>query len=196
MLKLITFLITFSSFSLMAQDSHDQLIQKFIEQRREMMEQMMKAFDDDDFFNDEDFGGDKVFDQLKKHGIGGFGTFKTTGNNVAVEEKMNDDGSIDVIITPKTENINLDIQTKENSITIKSETRVEEKNEDQMGSSQVFSSSSFSSSVRIPDGYTAQNPKQVDKSIVITLVPDKENKLLKDKDGRVPLKKRKGDKVI
>ena len=184
------------SLNLFAQNTHDELIQKFIQQRRQMMEEMMKAFDDDDFFKDDDFGDDQMFQQLKKHGIGGFATFKSSGNNVAVEEKVKEDGSIDVVITPKSENINLDIQTKDNRITIKSETKVSEENESESGTSQVYSSSSYSSSVRIPDGYHAENPKQVDKSIVITLIPDKGNKLIKDSNGRVPIKKKDGEKVI
>lgn len=193
MLKFILLLIVSSTVS--AQDSHDEIIQRFLEQRKKMMEEMMRAFGDDDFFSD-DFDDDKVFEALKNNGIGGFGQFKSMGQNVTVEEKMQNDGSIDVIITPKSENVDLNIETKDNRIVIKSETRVEENNESQSGTSKVFSSSSFSRSVSIPDGYEAQTPKQKDKSIIITLKPSSENMLKKSKDGKTPIKRRKGEKVI
>lgn len=195
MLNKIILMIFFVSLnSAWAQKSHDELIQEFIQQRQKMMEDMMKAFDDDDFFKD-DFGDDRIFQQLKKHGIGGFGGFKTRGENVSIEEKVKDDGSIDVVITPMNENVNLNIETKDNRITIKSETRIEEETDNNGSLSKSYSSSSFSRSVGIPAGYRAQDPKQVEKSIVITLIPKKENSLLKNK-GRQPIKRKKGEKVI
>ena len=191
---LLSLLIT--SQSLWAQKSHDEILQEFLKQRQKMMEEMMRAFDDDDFFKDNDFGGDKVFQQLKKHGIGGFGSFKTEGQNVSVEEKIKKDGSIDIIITPKNENINLNIETKNNRITIKSEMRVDEESENAGNVSRSLRSSSFSRSVSIPIGYIAQDPKQVEKSIVITLIPEGKKNLLKKKNGREPIKRKKDEKVI
>lgn len=188
-------LIFIFSTAVLAQDSHDEIIQRFLEQRKKMMEEMMRAFGDDGFFSD-DFDDNKVFEALKNNGVGGFGQFKSMGQNVTVEEKMQNDGSIDVIITPKSENVDLNIETKDNRIVIKSETRVEENNDSQGGNSKVFSSSSFSRSVSIPDGYKAQTPKQKDNSIIITLKPSSENLLQKSKDGKTPLKRRKGEKVI
>lgn len=189
-------LFIFYGESVYAQKTHDEIIQDFIKQRQKMMEDMMKAFDDDDFFKDDDFGGDQIFQQLKKHGIGGFGGFKTQGQNVSIEEKVKEDGTIDVIITPKSDDINLDIQTENNRITIKSEMRVEEENDSNGNISKSFQSSSFSRSVSIPTGYIAQNPKQVKNSIVISLVPKESNKLIKDKNKREPIKRKKGEKVI
>jgi len=195
MLKFI-FLLLLSQFTY-AQQSHDEIIQRFIEQRKQMIEEMTKAFDDDAFFSD-DFKADQLFDSIQKSGIAGF---KSGERNVKVEEKVKDDGSIDVVITPQSENVNLDIETKDNRISIKSEMRVKEKKESDQGSSQVLSHSSFSRSVSIPDGFTASSPKQVDKSIVITLVPNEgqEIKVIEPsgaQDKKVPLKRRNGEKVI
>jgi HSP20 family molecular chaperone IbpA len=188
-------LVFLFSLNLFAQNSHDEIIQNFLEQRKKMMEEMMRAFGDDDFFSD-DFNDDKLFESLKNHGIGGFGQFKSMGQNVTVEEKMQDDGSIDVIITPKSDNVNLNIETKNNSIIIKSETKVAQEDDSESGSSKYFSSSSFSRSVSIPDGYQVEDPKQKDKSIIITLRPTKDNQLQKSDDGKTPIKRRKGEKVI
>ena len=104
----------------------------FIEQRKKMIEGIMKAFDDDEFFKgDADAFDDKMFDQIRKQGFRGFQGFNSSGNNVKVEEKIEEDGSISVIITPKSKNIKLDIQTTNDQIVIKSErmSDVENKNE-------------------------------------------------------------------
>ena len=38
-----------------AQNSHDEIIQRFLDQHKKMMKDIMKAFDDDEFFNDDFF---------------------------------------------------------------------------------------------------------------------------------------------
>ena len=65
MKTIIGFIFVLSSLSVFAQKSHDELIQDFLQQRKQMMEEVMKAFDDDDFFKD-DFDDNGFFDQIKK----------------------------------------------------------------------------------------------------------------------------------
>ncbi|MEX1100242.1 MAG: hypothetical protein WEB87_07440, partial [Bacteriovoracaceae bacterium] len=108
-----------------AQNTHDEIIQRFLEQRKSMMEDIMKAFDDDEFFKD-DFFQDDLFESLRQHGLGGFKGFSGIGNNISVEERMEKDGSISVIITPKDKNTDLNIETTDDKITIKSQVRVED----------------------------------------------------------------------
>lgn len=167
----LIFILLISS-SVFAQKSHDELLQDFLKQRKAMMEQMMKAFNDDDFFKD-DFDDDGMFEALKQNGLQGFRNFHSQGGNVKIEEKAQQDGSIDVLITPQNENIKLDIQTKNNMITVKSETMEKVENQDQGGnSSSSMSRSSTSQMVRIPNGFTAQNPVQEGKTIKISLIPE------------------------
>lgn len=193
----IAILILCSSLSSWAQKSHEEILQDFLKQRKAMMEQMMKAFDDDAFFSD-DFDDDKLFDSLQKNGISGFRGFNTSGKNVKVEENIQKDGSIDVLITPQNKNVKLDIQTTKNSIVIKSETHEEVKNESQSGMTQSISRSSYSQSVSIPDGYEAKSPVQVGDSIKISLRPSKSSKkiIFKKDDDKKPIGKRRGEETI
>lgn len=188
-------LMTTGASPAMAQNSHDEIIQKFLEQRKRMMEDIMKAFDDDEFFKD-DFFKDDMFESLRQHGLGAFKGFYGGGNNISVEEKMEKDGSITVTITPKNKDINLDIVTGEDRITIKSETKVEEESEQGQAKSKSISMRSFTRTVAIPEGYSAKTPKQDGDSIVISLVPKEGNILKPNKDGRVPVKKRAGEQTI
>lgn len=178
-----------------AQNSHDEIIHKFLEQRKNMMEDIMKAFDDDEFFKD-DFFDDEMMDALKQFGLGGFKGFQGRGNNISVQERMEKDGSISVVITPKQKDAKLDIVTKENSIVIKSEVKVEEENVQGQSRSKTISTRSFSQSVAIPQGYKAQNPKKEGESIVISLVPNKKNILKPDNKGRMPIQKAPGEETI
>lgn len=195
MVKLLAFLMGFIGASAFAQDSHDEIIQKFLEQRKKMMEDIMKAFDDDEFFKD-DFFQDDLFESLRQHGLGGFKGFQGGGENVKVEERMEKDGSISVVITPQNENTQLDIVTKDDRITIKSEVKVEEESSEGQSKSKSISMRSFTRTVAIPQGYKAKSPKKNGRSIVISLVPDEGNILRPDKDGRVPVKKRAGEETI
>ncbi len=175
--------------------SHDEILQRFMQQRKRMMEEIMKAFDDDKFFQD-DFFNDDMIEDFRSQGLGGFKGFRGAGDHISVEEKMEDDGTISVIITPKDKNTKLDIETKERSITIKSEARVEEKNEQGKQHHNFTSIRSFSQTVNIPSGYKAKSPRKEGESIVISLVPDDGNILKPDDKGRVPIKKKSGQDVI
>ena len=144
--------------------TQEELLEEFMQQRREMMKSMMdmmnEAFDEDDFFQmDDSFG--------RPQGLRG------SGQNVSVEEKYEDDGSISILIKPQSDNVNLDIQTKDNRITIKSEIRQETKRDEASGSSfSSYSMSSSTKSIGIPEGYTAKSPEAVEGAIKISLVPN------------------------
>ena len=178
-----------------AQNSHDEIIQRFLDQHKKMMKDIMKAFDDDEFFND-DFFKDDMFESLKRHGLGAYKGFTCSGDNIKVEERMEKDGTISVVITPQNKNTNLDIESTDNMITIKSKVKVEEENTQGQSKSKSISMQSFSRSVGIPQGYKASAPKKDGKSIVISLVPESKNVLSPRKDGRVPIKKAPGEQTI
>ena len=183
---LFIFLLASISFAF-AQDA-DTVIQQFLEQRKKMMEEIMKAFDDDDFFKG-DAIDDKMFDQLRKHGLGGFHGFSSTGNNVKVEERAEKDGSISIVITPKNKDMKLDIKTTKEQIVIHSEMMEKVENESKQGKSQSYSRSSFSQTIPIPTGFEAQKPKQEGESIVIALVPTEKSNFKPDSKGRMPIQK-------
>jgi HSP20 family molecular chaperone IbpA len=160
-----------------------------------MMEEIMKAFDDDGFMKDDAFD-DKMFDQLRKHGLGGFHGFNSTGHNVKVEEHVEKDGTISVIITPQNKNLKVDIKTTENQIVITSEMMEEVENENKQGRTRSYSKSSSSQTVRIPQGYTAKNPTSKDGSVIISLVPKEKSQFKPDSKGRIPVQKKDGEKTI
>lgn len=197
MKNILAFIMLFGSTMATAQNDYNTIIEQFLEQRKEMMEEIMKAFDDDSFFQDE-FFDDDVFEQLRQHGLGGFKGYQGAGNNISIQEKMNEDGTISVIITPKNKETNLDIETKQDRITIKSEVEVKEERKDAKGNVLGTSTSmqSFSRVVSIPQGYKAKSPTKKGESIVISLVPNDGNILKPDENGRVPIKKRPGEKTI
>lgn len=186
---LITILIATNVLS-QGQDDTDKVIQQFLEQRKKMMEGIMKAFDDDEFFKsgNEAFD-DKMFDQIRKHGFHGFQGFNSSGNNVSVEEKVEKDGSISVIITPKNKKIKLDIQTNKDQIVIKSQRMSEVENKNKEGITRNYSQSSYSQTISIPNGFEAKDPKAQGKSIVINLFPKAKGLFKPDKKGRVPVQK-------
>lgn len=188
---LIPLLLAGQSFG----QSHDEILQRFLEQRKRMMEEIMKAFDDDKFFQD-DFFTDDLIEDFRNQGLGGFKGFKGAGEHISVEEKMQKDGSIDVVITPKNKDTKLDIETKDDSITIKSEVRIEEKSAGNGQRSNFSSIRSFSQTVSIPHGYKAQTPEKKGESIIISLVPDDDNILKPDENGRTPVKKAPGQQTI
>lgn len=193
---IISSFFVLQSFAQQADDA-DKIVQQFLEQRKKMMEEIMKAFDDDDFFKSEnDAFDDKMFDQIRKHGFRGFQGFSSNGNNVKVEERVEKDGSISVIITPKNEKIKLDIKTTKGQILIKSEMMSDVENKNEQGSSRSYSKSSYSQTIQIPNGFEAQSPKAKDKSIIITLIPKAEGKFKPDSKGRVPVQKGYGEDTI
>jgi hypothetical protein len=175
------------SFNLLAQ-TRDETLKQFMQERKIMMQQMMQLLQDDfdnDFFSDE---ADPFF---------GGSSFKGKGKSIELEEKYEDDGSISIIITPKKENMNLDITTDNNMIVIKSEVTKGNK-----GSQ--FSSSKFSQSISTPNGYTAHSPVAHGKGVKISLVPSgKVKKMMKKKmkkqssaADKVPVGKQPGEETI
>lgn len=143
--------------------THEELLEEFMQQRREMMKSMMdmmnEAFEEDDFFRmDDSFG--------RPQGL------KGSGQNVSVEEKYEDDGSITILIKPESDNVNLDIQTRDNRITIKSEIRQETKGDENGNSFSSYSMSSSTKSIGIPEGYTAKGPEAFEGAVKISLIPN------------------------
>jgi len=196
---LFFFVLIFNPTFSYAQKSHDELIQDFLNQRNNMMEEVMKAFDDDSFFDD-DFDNKNLFDQIKKQEFKGFSGFNTTGKNVKIEEKIERDGTIIILITPANDNVKLDIETTESLIKIKSETieKVENKNNGNVSSSS--SRSSYNQSISIPRGFKAQAPSQKGKTIRIALIPNKGNAKIfypkVRKNDKKPIGKRAGEGTI
>lgn len=171
------------SISAFAQNSEprtqEELLEEFMRQRREMMKSMMdmmnEAFEEDDFFRmDDSFGMPQ--------------SLKGTGENVSVEEKYEDDGSITILIKPQSKNVNLDIKTQDNRITISSEIRQETTGDENGSSFSSYSMSSSTKSIGIPEGYQAKNPEAIEGAIKISLVP---NKKIKDAS---PLNKKRSEK--
>ena len=198
-MRLLIFIFTLIlSLNVFAQtnDNADKVVQQFLEQRKKMMEEIMKAFEEDDFFKGRDLFDDKMFDQIRKHGFKGFEGFNAGGNNVQVEEKVEKDGSISVIITPKNKNIKLDIKTTNNHIVIKSEMMADIENKNEQGTSRSYSRSSYSQTIAIPTGFDAKDPVKKGESIVISLVPKEKGNFKPDNKGRVPVQKGYGEETI
>jgi HSP20 family molecular chaperone IbpA len=169
-MKALIFLLTsFLSFNLWAQKDHDQIIRDFLEQRRRMMEEMMKHFNDD-FFNNDDFdkmGGEKFFG------------LSSGSQGVRVERRTEKDGSIVLEIIPESKDVQFEINTDNQNVTIKGKVsnKVDSKSQTGGKSQSVFESS-FQQSYSIPYGYKALNPEQKGDSIILKLVPSKDAKKL------------------
>jgi HSP20 family molecular chaperone IbpA len=143
--------------------TREEILEEFRKERQEMMSEILGMFQSDSF-GDSFFGDDEAnpFDNIKK---------LRNRSNVTVEERHEDNGNISVLITPKSDKIELDIQTKNNMITIKSETKIEEESSSGGNSFKNISSSSFSQSISIPQGYIAESPIASGKGLQITLRP-------------------------
>lgn len=189
---LIFFLMT--QFSLAFSQTKEDLVKKFMQERRKMMEQMINMFQDDFSGGDNFFSDDfDPFDSLK--------SFKGEGENIKIEEKYEKDGSISLVITPLKENITFDIKTEGRFITIKSESRQSTDTQDENGKVKSLSSRSFSRSISIPQGYNARAPVAEGKGLKISLIPTEKTKNiinLKQKidDKKIPLGKQPGEQVI
>ena len=187
MKKLFLFLLIFSQFSFA--QTRDEIIEEFRREREKMMKEIMKMFKDDSFMNDDFFGEDMhPFDNIER-------LKKLRGDNVAIEEKNEKDGSISITITPKNKDINLDISTENNMITIKTETKVKETVDEEGNTYSSMSSSSSTRSIAIPEGFEAMAPKQVGEGILISLKPT-EKKVKDVYKDRIPLKKKPGEMTI
>lgn len=181
---LILFLLVVSNVSF-AQTRED-LIEEFLKERSQMMKGIMKMFDDDEFLDNDFFADDMhPFDNIER-------LKKLRGDNVSIEETNEKDGSISIMITPKNKDINLDISTDNNRVTIKTETKVKETVDEEGNSRTMISNSSSTRSLSIPEGFEAMPPTQVGEGIKITLKPvtQKIKNVYKD---RVPVKKKPGE---
>lgn len=172
-MKLFVFCITiFLPFYSLAQ-SPEQIIEQFKKERQEMMSEILKMFQSnplqDSFFD----SGMHPFDEVNK---------LRNGSSVDVEEVYEKDGSISILIIPKSEETQLDIQTTESKIIIKSSSQVEQTTKEQGSSFKSISSQSFTRSISIPSGYMAKTPVTKDKKLIIKLIPllKNQNKIKKE----------------
>lgn len=199
-MRIFTLLMTcIFSLSLFAQ-TREELIEEFRRERAKMMNEIMKMFQDD--FS----GSDTFFDDMDMDSLFSDRSFMGGGQNVSVEQKYEKDGSISILITPKNENVSLDIQTTESMITIKSETKVEQVDDENGNTTKSYSMSSFSKSISIPSGYTAQKPVAAGKSLKIVLMPKSgmkniitpknSQKIAPKKQEKVPVGKRPGEETL
>ncbi len=164
-MKLLSVLLLVFPLTLFAQ-TRDELIKQFMEERKQMMQQMMKIFQDD--FSDDSFFDDS-FDMSGSLGAGK--KFQTQGENVELKENYNDDGSIDILILPKNKNMTLNINTKNNTISIDAEMKVEEKTEKEGQVYTTYSTSKFSRQIGVPQGYNVKEPEAIDQGYKISLIP-------------------------
>lgn len=174
---------TIFSLNLFAQKDHDQILRDFLEQRRKMMEQMMKHFDDDFFKMDDDI---KDFGKLPGNKVM---EFSSNDQAVKVERKQNADGSIELHITPKDKNVEFEINTDKDMVTIKGKSTFAQKDESKKGMTSSTIQSSFQQSYGIPSGYKALDPVQQDETIILKLVPKDSSTQIKNfKPGANPTK--------
>lgn len=157
-------LLALFTTSVFAQKDQNSIIRDFLRQRQQMIKEMEKAFDSDVFGNSMD---DSINESM---------SFGNNNDAVKVERISNEDGTIDLKIIPKSKDINFDIETKNNMVTIKGKSKVEEEKVDEKGnkSTRQFESS-FQKSYSIPFGYDAKPATQVGKAVVIKLVPKNKN---------------------
>lgn len=194
MMKIFIFLLLLSPSS-WAQQGHDldEVMESFMQERRKMMESIMEMFHEDEgLFDDSFFKDNSFFDSSKKFG---------RGQNIAIEEINESDGSITLLIKPKNKDVNLDIETKENAIIIKSETKVSEENEKEGSRVSNYSMSSFKKTIQIPRDFEAKSPQKEGDSIKISLVPSTKIKKVLKKSKKIsedkkPLFKMNDEDVI
>ena len=183
MKKIISIFFIFISCQLLAQ-TRDEIIEEFKRERQKMMQEVLKMFESHTM-------NDSFFDMS-------IDSFGSSAGLVKVEKIQEEDGSISVFIKPKNKKTQLDIQTLKDRILIKSETKVEES-----GSSfQNFSSSSYSQTIAIPQGYIAESPVPENDALKIVLRPasqiKKKNKVekKKTKPELVPIGKSPGEETL
>lgn len=179
------------SFSVFAQTHTERFLEEFMKQRQKMMEEIRKAFEDDEMIIDNFFEDDEFMQEFRKGNFGSLRGFRGTGEDFTIEERTTDKGETAIYITPKDQNVNLDIKTEDNRIVIKSETKVKEENQGQYGSAQVFSARSYTRSIGIPFGYKASDPVAEGNSIKIVLVPTS-----KSENGRIPIGRSGSDQTL
>lgn len=185
-MKLIILLMCFPLFAV-GQTSEDEFFEQIKQQRERMFKEISKMLDDDLLMQDSFFGDDF---------FGGLGIKR--GSSVSVDQTYEDDGSISVYIKAPDKNTQLDIQTTDSAVVIKSEVKITEENEQEGSSSRFYSSSSSSQSIAIPEGYVAQAPEKTKDGLRISLVPTGNTNIKKSKktDSKVPIGKRPGEETI
>ncbi|MFT6633582.1 MAG: HSP20 family molecular chaperone IbpA [Bacteriovoracaceae bacterium] len=181
-MKLFIPLFIFLFSSVASSQTREEVLEQFMKERKQMMEQMIQMFQDD--FDNDNFFKDNL------DPFSGYNSFKGASSNVSIEERYEKDGSIAIIITPTTENMSLDIQTKDSMIIIKTELSIEESKDQQSQKSHSFSKSTSTKSISIPQGYKPKSPIAEGKGIKILLVPDK------DMRDRIKPKKKYHKKMI
>ncbi len=187
-LFLILFLATNSLYAQDEMSQREKILQEFMESRKAMMDKMLDAFGEDDFFQDDmddDFFKSIIGDRFQKF---------QSSKMVSVESLTNNDGSIDVFIRPIDKTVKLDIETKSDAIVVKAKQVEKIENESKSGLSFRSSNQSMTQTVPIPFGYIAKAPREVDGKILISLVK-KGRGAVKDLD-KVPLPKREGEDTI
>ena len=157
-MKVLFLLFLLSNSFLYAQEDltqQEKILKEFMESRKAMMDKMLDAFGQDDFFDDD------MDDSFFKSILGDrFKNFQSS-KMVTVESLKNTDGTIDVFIRPIDQSVKLDIETKTSSIIVKA--KQIEKIENENSGTRTFRSSnqSMTQTVPIPYGYTAIAPKEV-----------------------------------
>ena len=116
-----------------------EIMEELKKDRAEMLREISKIFADDSF----------IQSQL-------FADVKRAPKPVVIEEKQNNDGSVDLVITPKNKDVSLDISTNNKTIVIKWDYK--KKN------------SSGSQSFYIPEGYIANAPISKGKALIIKII--------------------------
>jgi hypothetical protein len=169
-------------------NDREEIIEKFMKNRKAMMDKMLDAFSEDSFFEDDmddDFFKSILgnrFDKFKNHKM------------VSVEEIRKKSGDIDVFIKPEDETIKLDIETKDSVIIVKAKKIEKIENNSASSFSSRLNNQSSMQSVSIPEGYEAKSPKTVGDKILIALV--KKRTKIQKINSKTPLLKRKGEGTI
>lgn len=120
--------------------TRQEMIEQFKKDRAQMLNTISEIFGDDAFVQQEVFG-------------------KKLEQDVSITEKSNADGTVTIVILPKSKDVSLDIKTDEDNISISWKSKK--------------TSRSGSQSLRIPRGYKALSPTQDKKSILIQIVSKK-----------------------
>lgn len=188
-MKNLFLLFLLSSSFLYAQEDlsqREKILKEFMESRKAMMDKMLDAFGQDDFFEDD------MDDSFFKSILGDrFKNFQSS-KMVTVETMNNTDGTIDIFIRPIDQSVKLDIETKTSSIIVKAKQIEKVENENSGTHSFRSSNQSMTQTVPIPYGYTANPPKEVEGKILIRLVREDKKKV----QYKTPLQKREGEGTI
>lgn len=190
-MKIIISVFMALSATLSFGQSREELLDQFIQMRKQMLEEVQKIFD-------EDLSTDNFFSDNFK-GFNGFKSFSSGGQNLNIEEKYLENGKIVYLITPKNKNISFEITTDNGQIQISSEMAKKEDSSSQFGQSQFFSMSKSQRSIAIPEGYKVIGPEKEGDAVKITLVPETtQHQIVKPKkdSNRIPISKVPGEQTI